>query len=200
MSRDTVHRCLGASFTLGWWVGSPGWGRVRSRGAVACSTSSAAPGRALRAHVLAAATDEALDRRSILVTLDEPAPALVTDPAHFEDLADRYDAAYPTAAPVAMMTALQTHLRAVSAGSRKPRPRADASASPATAPASPSSPAERPDNPTAARAFFATAYDDALETGEHPVAAIARGYTASSPLRPANTWPLSTTSAPPPHL
>ena len=27
MSRDTVHRCLATSFTVGLVVGSPGWGR-----------------------------------------------------------------------------------------------------------------------------------------------------------------------------
>jgi hypothetical protein len=34
MSRDTVHRCLATSFTVGSGVGSPGWGRGSVRGAV----------------------------------------------------------------------------------------------------------------------------------------------------------------------
>jgi hypothetical protein len=34
MSRDTVHRCLGTSFTAGLGVGSSGWGRVVVRAAV----------------------------------------------------------------------------------------------------------------------------------------------------------------------
>ena len=140
------------------------------------------PGRALRAHVLAATTDEVLDRRSLLSTLDTPAPALVADPVLFEDLADRYDAAHATAAPAALMTALNAHLRAVGTAIEKAtstglRQRLTSNRARVAILAGRVA-ADGLGNPTAARSFYATAYDDALETGEHQVAAIARGYAA----------------------
>lgn len=144
-------------------------------------------GQVVRPQVLAALTDEILTRRSALPLLD-PAPA--THPgrmadatvAELDNLAERYEAAYPTADPAALVTALAAQLRVIgdalrsvrSTGTRhgllRNRVRVAILAGRLAA--------EDLGNPMAARAYYGQASDDAHELDDHALAAIVAGYAA----------------------
>ncbi|HVQ96874.1 MAG TPA: helix-turn-helix transcriptional regulator [Mycobacteriales bacterium] len=141
-------------------------------------------GRNLRPRVLAALTSEALSRRTLLSMLDpgtDGPSGEAVDPVELDALADGYDAAYPTAAPATLMTAVSAHVRIVddalhgplSAGRRqlllRNRMRVAIIAGRL---------AGSVGNTLAARAYFAQAADDAFTLGDHLLAAIAIGYAA----------------------
>jgi transcriptional regulator with XRE-family HTH domain len=76
-----------------------------------------APGRRLGPQLLATLTDETPDRRSILTMLDpgshaEP-PTTDASAAELDALAEGYEAAYPTMAPAALLTAAAAHVQMV---------------------------------------------------------------------------------------
>jgi transcriptional regulator with XRE-family HTH domain len=145
-------------------------------------------GQVVRPQVLAALTDEILTRRSALPLLD-PAPVAVASArvadvtiTELDALAERYEAAHPTADPGALLTALTAQLRvigdallaarsaAVRHGVLRNRVRVAILAGRLAA--------EDLGNPMAARAYYAQASDDADELADHALTAIAGGYSA----------------------
>lgn len=139
-------------------------------------------GQAVRANVLAAMTDEALDRRSLLAMLDAPKPRPPADPTELDAAAQQYAAVHATANPAALMTALTAHLRMVGEAVALPRSagmrqRLYANRARVAILAGRIAATDL-GNPSAARAYYSLAYDDAQETGDHPAAAVAHGYTA----------------------
>lgn len=114
--------------------------------------------------------------------LDAPKPTPPADPAEFDALADQYAALHATATPAALMTALTAHLRTVGDAidsTRSPGMRQRLYANRArVATLAGRIAATDLGNPSAARAYFSIAYDDARETGDLTAAAIPRGYSA----------------------
>jgi len=144
-------------------------------------------GRAVRPQVLAALTDEVLTRRSALAMLDATTPVVATPPSEttltdLEALAERYEIAHATAIPAALLTAVTGHLRTLtaalsatqSAGLRQRILRNRARVAVLAGRLA----AEDVGNAMAARAYYAQAADDAHETNEPAVAAIAAGHSA----------------------
>jgi transcriptional regulator with XRE-family HTH domain len=143
-------------------------------------------GRILRPQVLAALTDDALTRRNVLAMLDAASPTVRTSAmptlADLDDLAARYEAAYPTAAPAALLTAVSAQLRLVddalrtewSAGTRQRHLRNRARVAILAGRLA----GDDLCNVMAARAYFAQATDDAHQLGDQALAAIAIGYMA----------------------
>lgn len=140
-------------------------------------------GQAVRPRVLAALTDDVLNRRTMLDILDTPpAASAVPEVAELDALADRYQSAHATAAPAPLMTAVTAHLRMVgdalrqhlTAGTRQQLLRNRARVAILAGQLA----ADDLDNITAARAHYAQALDDAYELDDHQVAAIVHGHTA----------------------
>ncbi len=139
-------------------------------------------GHAVRPQVLAALTDEVLSRRAMLAFIDTPEPSPAPpDAVELDALAAHYEAAYRSAAPAALTTAVTAHLRMVadvlgsqpSTGTRQRLLRNRARVSVLAGQLS-----EDLGNPMAARAYYAQATDDGYELDDLAVAAIAHGHTA----------------------
>jgi len=146
-------------------------------------------GRALRPHVFEALTDDVLTRRSVLAMLDQtPLPARSTpqgSAADLEALAEQCEAAYPSAPPAALLTAVAAQLRIaepaeLSAGARQRYLRARARLAILAGRLASSS---EIGNVMAARAYLAQATDDAYEVADQTLAATAAGYMAQLAMR-----------------
>jgi transcriptional regulator with XRE-family HTH domain len=151
-------------------------------------------GRAVRPHVLAALTDEVLTRRSALAMLDATTTAAATPPSEttltdLEALAGRYETAHATATPAALLTAVTGHLRTLTAAlpaTQSPGLRQRILRNRArVAVLAGRLAAEDVGNAMAARAYYAQATDDAHETNEPAVAAIAAGHGAKLAIQQA---------------
>lgn len=139
-------------------------------------------GHAVRPQVLAALTDDVLNRRTMLSVLDAPASARTPpDATELDTLADRYQAAYGTAPAGALLAAVNAHLRivatAVAAASsigvrqRLFRNRARVALLAGTL-------SEDQTDTMAARACYGQAIDDAYELNDRSMLAIAGAHAA----------------------
>ena len=148
-----------------------------------------AAGTALAPHLLHAWKDTVTTRRAMLGMLDPAA----TDPigharaataslADLEQLADRYQALYPTADPKALLTSVAAHLRmATDALRHDPRPderRRLLRNIARVAILAGRLASEDLGNAMSGRTYYSLALDTAHEAGDGQLAAIAHGYTA----------------------
>lgn len=140
-------------------------------------------GRAIRPQILAALTDDVLSRRTTLSILDAPAPVHSSPTlAELDALADQYEAAFGTAAPTALMTALTAHLRMLgealthgpSEGTRQRLLRNRARVAILAGRLA----ADRLANPMVARAHYSLAVDDAYELADRALEAVAHNHAA----------------------
>src|SRR5260370_9631921 len=132
--------------------------------------------------------DEIAGRRSLLAMLDPVGtrptgrPTTPPSPAELDQLADRYQALYPTVAPAALLTSVAAHLRMTDeALSRQPPPaeRRPLLANRARAAILAGRLAfDDLGNTMAARAHYGLALDAAHEAADANLAAVAHGYAA----------------------